>query len=172
MRGRDFCNAHIENAKVGQPTKLTPDREETIIDTMRAGCYLHDAAVNAGIHVDTIYEWLKRGEQDRETGEETIYSTFSEAFARAGVRVKVRAVSMWQASFAENPAEIGKFLAARYPADFGRREVDVQVSGSIDTQVLEGKQAVDVPVEAREEILAILAREAGEPPDAEVVEEG
>jgi hypothetical protein len=34
------------------------------------------------------------------------------------VNVKMRATAMRQASFSEHPAEIGKFLKARYPGDF------------------------------------------------------
>lgn len=66
----------------GQPTKLTPERSERILDDIKNAIPYELAAQSNGICEDTLYEWLKRGKQDREAGVESIYSRFSEDLKR------------------------------------------------------------------------------------------
>ena len=51
-------------ATVGRPTKLTAQTARTILDVVAAGGTRSSAAKAAGVHRDTIQEWLRRGEQD------------------------------------------------------------------------------------------------------------
>ena len=70
----------------------------------------------------------------------------------------MRAAAMRQASIADHPVEIGKFLKARYPADFGTREQHehrITDAGGI-TELLGGRQPVDISTAKRERIAAIL----------------
>jgi len=70
---------------MGRKSKLTPERQERIINAIRAGSYVETAAALAGIHRDTLYDWLKRGRSEEEP-----YATFlaamNEALASAELR--------------------------------------------------------------------------------------
>jgi transposase len=47
----------------GRPSKLTPEVQEKILNAIRTGAFIETAAAAAGIHRDTFYEWMKRGEK-------------------------------------------------------------------------------------------------------------
>lgn len=50
----------------GQPTKLTPERAQTIITLIENGNYKNVAAAAAGIEESTLYNWLARGRREAE----------------------------------------------------------------------------------------------------------
>lgn len=61
-------------AKVGRPTSLTPEVSASIINTMRDGGYLTDAAWIAGIIPATVYNWIERGEAGESPFVEFLYA--------------------------------------------------------------------------------------------------
>jgi hypothetical protein len=113
-------------------------RVVTLLNAISLGNSRTDAAAFAGIHRDTLYDWLQN-------------PTFSDALEKAEAEAKVRAVShiiraaqggTWQAA--------AWWLERRYPKEFGRREqVDVQ----LDVQ----KMAERLAAESGLEPAAILA---------------
>jgi hypothetical protein len=52
--------------KAGRKTLLTPQRLEAITTMLRAGAYIDDACKSVGISTTTFYNWLQRGNQQRE----------------------------------------------------------------------------------------------------------
>lgn len=71
----------------GRNTKLTPTVQRKIVKVLKTGATIADACRHAGIHPDTYYEWLKRGEAG-----EPPFSDFSDAATRALVDAKVTAI--------------------------------------------------------------------------------
>ena len=77
----------------GRPTKLTKEVQSQITTAIGAGNYMETAAAFAGIHKDTLYEWLKRGAAEKARvavsarrsirQEEQIYTDFSDAVKKA-----------------------------------------------------------------------------------------
>lgn len=63
----------------GQPTKLTPEREAAILDSISRHVPYAVAALANGIHPDTLYEWLNRAKRDMKEQKITIYTKFSES---------------------------------------------------------------------------------------------
>lgn len=63
----------------GRPPKLTPELTQKIIEAMRAGCYLETAAAYAGVHVDTLRDWLRKGA----AGKSKAHKEFSLALEKA-----------------------------------------------------------------------------------------
>lgn len=53
-------------AKRGRKTLLTPERLEAIQTMLRAGAYVDDACRSVGISHTTFYNWLQRGNVQRE----------------------------------------------------------------------------------------------------------
>jgi len=99
--------------------KLTPKRQENIVQSLRAGNYRSTAVLNAGIHPDTFYDWLKRGAE--EAGSK--YSDFSDAVKKAEAEGEARDLKViddaaqkgsWQASAWK--------LERKYFTKWGRKE--------------------------------------------------
>ncbi len=68
---------------IGQPTKLTPKVQETILQSIRNGAYIVQACVAAGVGESTFYDWVKWGNEGRSP-----YSEFSEALKEAEATIE------------------------------------------------------------------------------------
>ena len=44
----------------GRPSKLTPELQEEICESIRAGNYIETSAARAGVHKASLYDWLKK----------------------------------------------------------------------------------------------------------------
>lgn len=74
------CRQHGEGTGAGgQPTKLTPQVQETIVRAIALGNYTHIAAEAAGISERSFYTWMERGQADIEANRRSEYSQFSQA---------------------------------------------------------------------------------------------
>lgn len=71
----------------GRPTKLNPQLQGKIVKLLKTGATVADTCQHIGIHRDTFYDWLKRGEAG-----EPEYSAFSDAVTRAFAAAKVTAI--------------------------------------------------------------------------------
>jgi len=76
----------------GRPTKLNHQIADEIVKLLRAGNYVETACNYVGLHKDTFYHWMKRGEranrQDRAGG----FVEFSDAIKKAMAHAEVRAL--------------------------------------------------------------------------------
>ncbi len=50
----------------GRPTSLTPEVQDAIVTSIRAGNYRATAAASAGVHRNSITNWQERGESGEE----------------------------------------------------------------------------------------------------------
>jgi len=64
----------------GAGIKLTEAVQDIIVTAIRAGNYLETAAACAGVHRDTLYEWLRKGAA---APEGNCYRNFSDMLTRA-----------------------------------------------------------------------------------------
>jgi hypothetical protein len=68
--------------KTGRPSALTPEIEGQILSMLRQGLPLAVAAEASGVHRDTVFGWVERG--DDEDGEHrAFYAPFSDAYRKA-----------------------------------------------------------------------------------------
>ena len=89
--------------KKGRPLKLTPEITEIICNSIKQGDYTETAAAMAGIHKDTLYEWLKKGNRAQR---KSIYRDFTDAVKKAQAEresLSVRVITLasknqWQAA--------------------------------------------------------------------------
>jgi hypothetical protein len=95
---------------VGRKTKFTAAVAERIVSAIRAGNYARVAAEGAGIHRDTFYDWLKRGD----TGEKP-FSDVSDAVARASADAEMRAVGLIAKAMDEDWRAALEYLKRRHP---------------------------------------------------------
>ena len=118
--------------KRGRPTKLDEVVQEKIVNAIKAGNYIETAAAYAGINKDTLYEWLKRGEREKQrlrkdknlkiNKAEEPFVYFSDAVEKALAEAEMRNVliisktaeAQWQAA--------AWWLERKYPEKWGKRD--------------------------------------------------
>uniref|UniRef100_UPI003F49A665 hypothetical protein n=1 Tax=Nonomuraea sp. CA-251285 TaxID=3240002 RepID=UPI003F49A665 len=75
---------------MARPTKLTRALAEEIAELVRDGNFLTTAAARAGIHRDTIYDWLNTGQADDAP---KLVREFSDMLTRARAQAEITAVA-------------------------------------------------------------------------------
>jgi hypothetical protein len=78
---------------VGRKTKLNAELQARLVEVLAAGNYIEAACAYVGIHRDTFFEWLKRGERDNVADREGGYSDFSDAVKKAQAQAEIDSVA-------------------------------------------------------------------------------
>lgn len=122
----------------GRPIKLNEEIKNKIISAIRAGNYMETSAAYAGISKSSLYEWLKRGEREKQRIErnkrfkirksEEIFVDFSDAVEKALAEAEIRDVMR-----IERAAEVYWQAAAwrlerKFPDRWGRK-IKTELSG-------------------------------------------
>jgi len=108
-----------------RPTKLTLDVQTTLVFALAEGATVEHACDYAGIHRDTFYAWLKRGEDG-----EPAFSDFSDTVTRAcgrGIVTDLSTIS--KAVLAGDWKAAAWRLEHRYPAEYGKK---LKIAGDPD----------------------------------------
>jgi hypothetical protein len=94
----------------GRPTKRTPEREQRLLDALRAGNTIQHACRYADISDETYANWQKRSLEFLER----VKKAEADAIVRHVANIaKAATDGQWTAS--------AWWLERRYPADYGRR---------------------------------------------------
>jgi hypothetical protein len=118
---------------MGRPTKLTPEMQKKLCDVLAAGATRQDAAYHAGLRVQTLYDWLKRGR----AAQSGLFREFSDAVKAAEAQCAIRCAAVIQRAAqgsAEAPPEWKAacwWLERRRPKQFGPR-LKADLSGTIE----------------------------------------
>lgn len=103
---------------VGRPTKLTPEVQDRIILSLRAGNYLETACKANGITKATLYNWLDRASRHKEP----LFLAFLDAVEKAQSEAEQRDVALIaQAAQTQWQAAAWR-LERKFPDRWGRRE--------------------------------------------------
>jgi transposase-like protein len=166
MRGREVCKQHFGDANVGQRCKLASDIEARFFETIETGIGVEPAAASAGLSSSTIYNWIRRGEQEQTAGEASEFVEFLERLTRARASVHVRlAESLTRAAATGDWRAAAWMLERLSPEDFGKHRLTQPTPEhrvSVADELLGGRQPVEVSRETREKIIALLDAEFGE----------
>jgi transposase len=148
-------------AGAGRPTKLTPARREQLASLVRTGVPVETAALAPGIHRDSFFAWVRRGQDAlvaRDQGEtvearELPYLEFAEAIARARAEAEVEAVQIVNTAMERDWRAAAWLLERLSPARWGRRaHADVDVvhhqATALEGQIRAGHQ-IRLRAEAR-----------------------
>jgi transposase len=113
-----------QKSKLGRPLKLTPEMIEALCEYVKKGNYAEHACYLCGIDESTLYLWLKKGQQDVENEEDTIFSDLFKAIKRAKAQAQAEMIEV-----ARNSAKVKKdgYLAVTVlertdPSRWGRRD--------------------------------------------------
>ena len=119
---------------MGRPTKLDYKVQEKIVQAIKAGNYIETAAAYAGISKSTLYDWLKRGEREKQRvaknpryrirKSEKIYVEFSDAVEKALAEAEVRDVLLIGKAAEEQWQAAAWRLERKFPDRWGRRVIE------------------------------------------------
>lgn len=139
-----------------RPIALTPDRQEKLLEAIRAGNYIQTACTYAGISKQTYYNWKHTAETpDAPEWAVDLFDAIENARAQAEVRnvalIQRAATTQWQAA--------AWWLERSFPQQFGRIN-RVEMSGP------EGGPIEHRDTDTRAALLALLETAAAdEDPD-------
>ena len=130
---------------MARPTKLNFDTHNKIITAIRAGNYIETAAAYAGINKSTLYEWLKRGEREKQRvaknpryrirKSEKPYVEFSNAVEKALAEAEIRDVAIIAKAAEEQWQAAAWRLERKFPDRWGRKKFDIDMKHSGDIEV-------------------------------------
>jgi transposase len=102
---------------MGRPSKLRPEVETTLTFALGEGATVEHACDYAGIHKQTFYNWIHRGEAD-----DPEYIDFFDAITHARGRGIVTDLEVISAAVRAGDWRAAAWrLAHRYPADYGQK---------------------------------------------------
>jgi hypothetical protein len=129
----------------GQPTKLTAEVQDKIIEAIKMGNYQETAAAYAGIAQSTFYHWMERGRNEPDS----IYSEFMEAVEKAKAQSEVRDVTLIEKAATDGSWQAAAWkLERKFPQKWGR-VTRTEITGA------EGKP-ISVEVDAKTELKRLL----------------
>lgn len=165
-----MCSAH--GGRNGRKSRLDSELEARFLRGLTAGVGIAAAAAYAGIGRSTVHVWLERGEKEDAAGitaETSEYVAFLNRVTRTRATVHVQLAAQVIAAASSDTAgdwRAGAWMLERLaPAEFGRHQVtqhEHSPTEHISDELLGGRQPVNVPLETREKIIALLEEaEAG-----------
>ena len=98
---------------MARPTKLTARVEKMILEGARNGNYRAVLARAAGVHPDTLANWVARGQEGGASNAR--YVRFLGALTRAEAEAETQAVAILRKAMVTDPRIITEFLRRRYP---------------------------------------------------------
>jgi len=145
--------------KTGRPSKLTPQLQEKICDYIAKGNYLNTACQATGITDSTLFNWLKRAEEEAKNGG-GMYFDLMVAIKKAEAQAEAALASMIKETALQKKDWLSAmtFLERRHPDRWGRRDrtrVDINETKTIQITHVEvvlneaGRQPV-IEAESRE----------------------
>lgn len=137
------CGHHTEHkdkSDRGRPSKLSYERQEQIASDIEAGRSINSAARKAGVTPQTVYNWIDRGEAEKEKGNENAYTEFLERITRAKGHGEdfYFGLALELARENEDHRFIASLMKQRYPDSWGETETGVDA----DTVKLEVSENV------------------------------
>lgn len=118
----------------GRPTKLTPGLQASIVQGLERGNFVETVCDLVGVHKDTFYEWMRRGERASKRDVEAGYVQFSDAIKKATAQIESDTVEdvktgvfNWQSR--------AWWLERRHPDKWGNRGKQVQTNVNVNIDV-------------------------------------
>lgn len=153
--------------KGGRSSKLTPEIEKTILETIRMGATFAAAADRAGISPDTIQEWRQRGEGTHpKRGPTADLVRFALAVKKAMGDAEVLHVGRITKASEKDWTASAWILERRHPERYGRIDrARAEDRTSVRATMTAPIRLAGVP-DDRLEVLLEIVQEAEKPPDS------
>jgi hypothetical protein len=176
MRDRDVCSSHA--GKTGRKSILNSDLQDRFMRGLAFGVGIAQAAAYAGIGRSTAHAWLDRAEKEQAAGitaEASEFVAFLDRVTRTRATVQVQLAAQIRAAARTGDGEwraAAWMLERLAPAEFGRHATvqhEHTQTSHVSEELLGGRQPVDIPLEKREAIIALLEEAEAEAPEGDTV---
>lgn len=138
-----------KKAGPGRKTKLNPELQADFVKVLRSGNWIETACDYVGIHPDTYYEWMKRGESNSPSNQ--IYRAFREAVLEARAAVEMECVIRIRMAGSKGNVKADMwFLERSFPERWGRRRVEVTGKDGEPLEQAQGTVVI-IPSNGRDE---------------------
>lgn len=110
--------------KVGAKNILIsqPDKVKVFLEGIKLGQTIHDSCEYANISTSSVYDWVARGERDKENDKQSIYVEFLESFNRAKQQfIRNALYHIFQAAKSDWKAA-AYLLKMRHPKDYSDKK--------------------------------------------------
>lgn len=134
---------------MGRPTDCTPERTAIIVEALRKGCYMTEAAAVAGVTLTTLNLWCRKGRE----GHGEPYASFALAVKDAKSYAVTSLLSIIREHAKENWQAGAWILERRHYKQWGRKS---QVEAKV-TAVQNGPNLDSLSHEEKEKLFAALA---------------
>ena len=111
---------------MARPDRLTPEKQDQIVDLVRNGIFIETACAAVGIGTTTYYRWIQKADDPNAPDK---YREFRDAVTRARATAEARNVAIVQRAANADWRASAWFLERSFPSRYGRRE-HVEHSGS------------------------------------------
>jgi hypothetical protein len=124
----------------GRESKLSYERQEKIAGAIEQGKSITSAARMAGISRNAVYDWLERGETDKQEGKDNEYVDFYDRVTRArGHGEDKYFQTVWQMAKEDGDHRfLASLMKQRYPDSWGETDTGVDA----DTVTIEVSENV------------------------------
>lgn len=103
--------------KPGRPTKLTSEIQNGIVKAIRAGAYIETAAQLNGVSKQTLYTWMKKGNEAK-SGK---YREFLDAIQKALAEAEMRDIFIIGKAAEQNWKAAAWRLERKFPNRWGKK---------------------------------------------------
>ena len=107
----------------GRRTKLTPERQQIIVESLRLGMWAKDACARASVDPSTFYRWMQRGENEARG----IHRDFRDAVKAADAECQLRALAVIQRAARDSTWQAAAWLLERRHGFVRKDQPDVWV---------------------------------------------
>ena len=146
----------------GRRDKLTDEVQEIVVQAISLGASYEIAAQYAGIRRETVWRWLKRGENERQGR----FRTFANAVRAAEGKCAVQALAAIKSAAKDSWQAAAWLMERRYADQYGRTKLDLKTDGTIKHEH-SGSLGFDYSKYTNEELIALeqlLAKQEAPPP--------
>ena len=106
---------------MSRPTKLTPSVHDAIVKSARSGVSIETAAEAAGVSANTVWAWLRRAEDEADSG--SPFVEFRYALKKARAEWEMETVGVVTAAAPQSWQAAAWLLERSFPKRWGRRTV-------------------------------------------------
>lgn len=131
--------------KAGRKGILTHELSEQLCAYIRAGLTKKGACDAMMIGESTFYQWLQRGEQDKEAGKNNVYVEFAESLGKAEAAFKLAHIKNIKTAADQGSWQASAWMLERvYRDEYGRNaDAKVELTGK-DSGPVEVESAVKI----------------------------
>ena len=149
---------------MARPTKLNSITHDKIVKAIQAGNYIETAAAYAGISKNTLYEWLRRGQREKDRvaknprfkikKAEELFVKFADAVEKALAEAEMRDVVIIGKAAEEQWQAAAWRLERKFPHKWGRKVIEH--SGSLEVKHNDDVKRIEKQLETDAESRELL----------------